>query len=190
MNKKSIHEVAKTYKLMLESPQSPQQGGGGGPASVSDLMNLLNTYENPTTEQLQNITPKPKGFDERFYYWHYDRWVRNEALYNSYMDELAREHAREVARLMSERHEEMIRRGIASKGRMAIIQSVIAALIAAGLFAYITYEQIEQIVNDYFDPMPQVDVPPNFELYQPFGNMWNNLGSEQGGYIPGGIFGG
>lgn len=76
-------------------------------------------------------------------------------------------------------------------GRNKAIQKAIAALIAAGALAYFTYEELMQMVEDYFNPPVQVDVPQNFTPYiSPYQQTINNLGSQQGGYIPGGIFGG
>ena len=76
-------------------------------------------------------------------------------------------------------------------GRAKSITMAIAALIAAGALAYMTYEELMQMVEDYFNPPVQVDVPQNFTPYiSPYQQMINNLGSQQGGYIPGGIFGG
>ena len=75
-------------------------------------------------------------------------------------------------------------------GRAKSIQMAVAALIAAGALIYLTYEELMQMVEDYFNPPLQVDVPQNFTPYvSPYQQMINNLGSEQGGYIPGGIFG-
>ena len=172
MNKKSIYEVAQTYKFMVESTLTPQDLDS---PSYSDMADLLLRTENPTAEELQSITPRPKDFANGYYDWNGERWVRNQERYNAFWDNYMRQNATRIAQERAAAEAaEMARRGIASaKGRMAIIQSVVASLIAAGLLAYVTYEQIEQIVNDYFDPMPQVDVPNDFELYQPFGNMWN-----------------
>lgn len=174
MNKKSILKVAQTYKFMVESAQQPFDVGG---PSYSDMADLLLRTENPTAEELQSITPKPKDFANGYYYWDQAsaRWVRNQAEFDIFWDNYMRQQATRIAQERAAAEAaEMARRGIANaKGRMAIIQAVIASLIAAGLFVYLTYEQIEQIVDDYFNPMPQVDVPPNFELYQPFGGLWN-----------------
>jgi len=75
-------------------------------------------------------------------------------------------------------------------GRNKTIQMAVAALIAAGALAYLTYEELMQMVEDYFNPPVQVDVPQNFTPYiSPYQQTINNLGSQQGGYIPGGIFG-
>lgn len=76
-------------------------------------------------------------------------------------------------------------------GRAKSIQMAVAALIAFGALAYLTYEDLVQMVEDYFNPPLQVDVPQNFTPYiSPYQQMINNLGSERGGYIPPGIFGG
>lgn len=174
MSKKSIYEVAKTYKLMLESID-PQQGGSGN--YYNDLADLLLTHENPTSEQLQNITPKPKDFHNGYYDWYGDRWVVNVQRYNQYMEEMLRVHAIRIAEARAaQAAEEMVRRGVAAaKGRRAILAQVIASLAAAGLAIYLSLEEIQQIVDDYYNPeMPQADVPNNFELYQPLSGMWNN----------------
>lgn len=72
-------------------------------------------------------------------------------------------------------------------GRGKYIAAAVAALIAAGALAYLTYEELMQMVEDYFNPPVQVDVPQNFTPYiSPYQQMINNLGSQQGG----GIFGG
>lgn len=76
-------------------------------------------------------------------------------------------------------------------GRGKYIVAAVTALIAAGALAYLTYEELKQMVEDYFNPPVQVDVPQNFTPYiSPYQQTINNLGSQQGGYIPGGIFGG
>jgi len=175
MSKKSIHEVAKTYKLMLENI-NPQQGSGD---YYDDLRELLLTYENPTSEQLQNITPKPKDFANGYYYWN-DGWVIDPELLELWRQNRDNMFQQEAIRIAEARAaqaaEEMVRRGVAAaKGRRAIIAQVIASLAAAGLAIYLSLEEIQQIVDDYYNPeMPQADVPNNFELYQPLSGMWNN----------------
>ena len=79
-------------------------------------------------------------------------------------------------------------------GRAKTIQMAVAALIAAGALAYLTYEELMQMVEDYFNPPiqpPYVLIHPQYHnpYVSPYQQMINNLGSEQGGYIPGGIFG-
>lgn len=175
MSKNSIHEVAKTYKLMLENI-NPQQGGSEGP-SWSDMADLLLRTDNPTAEDLQSITPKPKDFENGYYDWDGYRWVRNNDRFNQYMNELMRQHAIRTAEARAAQEAaEMIRRGVAAaKGRRAILAQVIASLAAAGLAIYLSLEEIQQIIDDYYNPeMPQADVPNNFELYQPLSGMWNN----------------
>ena len=148
MSKKSIHEVAKTYKLMLENI-NPQEGELSGP-SWEEIMDLLHrTNYNPTAEDLQSITPKPKDFDNGYYDWDGERWVRNVERYNQYWDEFLRQNAIRIAEARAAQEAaEMIRRGVAAaKGRRAIIAQVIASLAAAGLAIYLSLEEIQQIVK-------------------------------------------
>ena len=166
MNKKSILKVAQTYKFMVESPQQPYDIGG---PSHSDMADLLLRTENPTAEELQSITPLPKDFENGYYYWDQAsaRYVRNQAQFDIFWERIER--LEEIQRILRS-FDNTPSNG---SGRAKSIQMAVAALIAAGALIYLTYEELEQMVNDYFDPMPQVDVPPNFQLYQPFGGLWN-----------------
>ena len=165
MNQNSIREVAKTYQRLVEAapPESPFSGLFDDPNYNPNIPDPPPLAPQDVLPDLLSDKPVPPGHQARI---------------------------EEIQRILRS-FDNTPSNG---SGRAKSIQMAVAALIAAGALIYLTYEDLMQMVEDYFNPPiqpPYVLIHPQYHnpYVSPYQQMINNLGSEQGGYIPGGIFG-